>query len=242
MKRLRTLIVDDERLARLSLRNKLVFFNRFDIVGEAASIESARKAVEELKPDLIFLDVQLSDGSGFDLLSTTEYNGKVVFITAYDEYAVRAFEVNAVDYLLKPVTKSRLKSLAEKIDRRDTEEGYLNVHRYNYDDRIMVEQKGYLHFLLVSDISFISSAKDYTVINTVEAAKYLVQTPMSGWEQMLPADHFSRVHRNAIVNLNRIEKTKKTGATAEIWLRNSGSSIKVSRSYLKAIKDRYVHK
>ncbi|MBU1013932.1 MAG: LytTR family DNA-binding domain-containing protein [Bacteroidetes bacterium] len=242
MKRLASLIIDDERLARVSLRKKLAIFQQIEVVGEASSIASAIKAINELKPDLLFLDIQLSDGSGFDLLEKIEFSGKVVFVTAYDEYALRAFEVNAVDYLLKPVSNTRLKSLISKISSPEKSEGLHSYQRFLYSDRIMIEQKGYLHFLLIKDIVMITSAKDYSIITTFDHKKFIVLSSMNDWEIKLPDDHFYRAHRSNIINLNFIEKTIRVGSTAEIYMTNLPEPIKVSRNYYKILREKYFYK
>lgn len=242
MKRLASLIIDDERLARVSLRKKLAAFQQIEIVGEASSIASAIKGINEFKPDLLFLDIQLSDGSGFDLLEKIEFSGKVVFVTAYDEYALRAFEVNAVDYLLKPASNARLKSLISKITSSENNEGLHLYQKFLYTDRIMVEQKGYLHFLLIKDIMMIASAKDYSVITTIDHRTFMVLSSMNEWEQKLPNDHFYRAHRSSIINLNYIEKTVRVGSTAEIYLKDYPEPIKISRNYYKILREKYFYR
>jgi len=242
MKTITCVIVDDERLARASLRKKLLPFKHIEVIGEATSIASAIHAVNELKPDLIFLDIQLSDGTGFDLIDKIDFKGKIVFVTAFDAHAIKAFEVKAIDYLLKPVARERLKLLIQRLDSEAEEGRYEATTRYNYDDRIMIEQKGEIHFILVSSILLVNSAKDYTLVFTHDTNKYLVLTSMNEWEQRLPREHFFRVHRTAIINLNYIEVTKRLGATAEIKLKNYPKPIRISRSYFKVLRERFIHR
>jgi len=242
MKRYSALVIDDERLARFSLTKKLRNFSEIDIVGEASGIVSAVKAIEALKPDLLFLDIQLSDGNGFDLLDKIDYRGKIIFVTAYDEYAFRAFEINAQDYLLKPVSAERLKNAINRLKSEDQKEAFAAVSKFRYDDRIMIEQKNSIHFLKIDNIVLINSSKSYTVIIDKTGKKYLIYRPISEWESRLPEEHFCRVHRNSIVNFNFIEKTEKTGNTAVISMTGIPDPVVVSRGYYKLMKSRYFFK
>jgi len=239
MKRYSALIIDDERLARVSLTKKLRNFSEIDIIGEASGIASAIKAIEAFNPDLLFLDIQLSDGNGFDLLDKIDYNGKIIFVTAYDEYAFRAFEINAQDYLLKPISAERLKNAINKLKSEDQRESFTAFAKLKYDDRIMIEQKNSIHFLKIDNIVLINASKSYTVIIDKTGGKYLICRSMSEWESRLPEEHFCRVHRNSIVNFNFIEKTEKSGNTAVINMVGIPGPVVVSRGYYKLMKARY---
>jgi len=242
MKRLAALIIDDERLARVSLRKKLSVFPEVEIIGEATSITSAIDAITLLNPDLLFLDIQLSDGTGFDLLDQVDYSGKIVFITAYDEYALRAFEVNAVDYLMKPISVSRLKNLMTKIHSDNEPKVQSSIQNLAYEDRIMVEQKGNMHFLFIKEVIIINSAKDYTILSCTKGRSFIVLNTMNSWEQKLPKEHFFRVRRSAIINLNMIENTIRVGPTAEVLLKEYPEPVKISRNYYKILRENYFYK
>jgi two-component system LytT family response regulator len=242
MKRYSTLIIDDERLARFSLSKKLRNFPEINIVGEASGIASAIKAIEALNPDLLFLDIQLSDGNGFDLLNKIDFNGEIIFVTAYDEYAFRAFEINARDYLLKPVSAERLKNAINRLKSEDQVETFTAVSKFRYDDRIMIEQKNSIHFLKIDDTVMINASKSYTIITDRTGKKYLISRSISEWESRLPEEHFCRVHRNSIVNFNFIEKTEKSGNTAIISMAGIPDPVVVSRGYFKFMKSRYFFK
>lgn len=242
MKRYSVLIIDDERLARVSLTKKLRNFPEINIVGEASGIASAIKAIEALNPDLLFLDIQLSDGNGFDLLDKIDYTGKIIFVTAFDEYAFRAFEINALDYLLKPVSAERLKNVINRLKSEDQKEAFTAISKFRYDDRIMIEQKNSIHFLKIDNIVMINASKSYTVIIAKADKKYLICRSMSEWESRLPEEHFCRVHRNSIVNFNFIEKTEKSGNTAKISMSGISDPVVVSRGYYKLMKSRYFFK
>jgi two-component system LytT family response regulator len=242
MKRYSALIIDDERLARFSLAKKLRNFPEINIVGEASGIASAIKAIEALNPDLLFLDIQLSDGNGLDLFNKIDYSGKVIFVTAYDDYAFRAFEINAQDYLLKPVSIERLKNTINRLKSEDQKEAFTAISKFRYDDRIMIEQKNSIHFLKIDSIVLINASKSYTIIIDKAGKKYLVCRSMTEWESRLPEEHFCRVHRKSIVNFNFVERTEKSGNTAIINIIGITDPVVVSRGYYKYMKLRYFFK
>lgn len=242
MRRLTALIVDDERLARLNLRKKISMFPEIEVIGEASGMETGIKAVRELTPDLLFLDVRLSDGTGFDLLNKIEFKGKVIFQTAYDEYACRAFEINALDYLLKPVTKERLKGVIDNIINSSGENSSHKNPKFRYDDRIMIEQRKSIYFIRVENIVHIKAEREYTTLFEKGGKEYLVLKSISDWQKELPDEHFARVHRNSIVNFNYIERSERSGNTAKIYLASEPEPIIISRGYYKLIKSRYFYK
>jgi two-component system, LytTR family, response regulator len=239
MKRLTALIIDDERLARLNLRKKLSMFSEIEVIGEASGIETGIKAIRDLNPDLLFLDIKLSDGTGFNLLDKIEFKGKVIFQTAYDEYACRAFEVNAMDYLLKPITKERLKKVIENIINTSNENSVRNNPKFRYDDRIMIEQRKSIYFIKVENIICIKAEREYTTLFEKGGREYLVLKSLSDWQKELPDEHFVRVHRNSIINFNYIERSERFGNTANIYLSAIPEPILISRGYYKLIKSRY---
>jgi two-component system LytT family response regulator len=242
MKRLTSLIVDDERLARVALKKELSRFTEFEIVGEASSIKTAVTAIQKLNPDILFLDIQLSDGSGFDLLDQIDYKGRIIFVTAFYDYATRAFEINAQDYLIKPVSKERISSVLKKIT--DNENGVKDNQKlkFNYDDRIMIEQKSSVHFIKLNTIVCIRAERDYSSLLVNSGKEYLVLESIGRWQKKLPENHFARVHRNSIVNFNYIEKAEKTGNKALIFLHGVLSPVNVSKGYYKYLKAKYFYK
>jgi len=242
MKRLTTLIIDDERLARINLRKKLNMFPEIEVIGEANSIETGIRAISEHNPDLLFLDIKLSDGTGFDLLNQAEFRGRVIFQTAYDEYACRAFEINALDYLLKPVTKERLKKVIENITALSGENNALNNHVFRYDDRIMIEQSRRIYFIKVENIICIKAVREYTSIFEKGGKEYVVLKSIGDWQKELPEEHFARIHRNCIVNFNYVEQSERQGNTANIFLTGMHEAILISRGYYKLLKTRYFYK
>jgi two-component system LytT family response regulator len=242
MRRLTALIIDDERLARLNLRKKLSMFSEIEVIGEASSIETGIKAISGLNPDLLFLDIKLSDGTGFDLLNKVEFKGKVIFQTAYDEYACRAFEINAIDYLLKPITKERLKKVVDNLINTEQEKNVYSLKKFRYDDRIMIEQKKNIHFIKVENIICIKADREYTSLFEKGGKVYLVLKSIGDWQKELPDEHFARVHRNSIINFNFIERSERFGNTANVYLLSIPEPIPISRGYYKLIKSRYFYK
>jgi len=242
MRRLTALIVDDERLARLNLRKKLSMHSEIEVIGEASGIETGIKAIRDLNPDILFLDIKLSDGTGFDLLDKAEFKGKVIFQTAYDEYACRAFEINAVDYLLKPITKERLKQVITNLVSTENDKNSRSTQRFRYDDRIMIEQKKNIHFIKVENIIYIKAEREYTTLFEKGGSEYLVLKSISDWQKELPDEHFARVHRHSIINFNYIERSERLGNTANLFMISIPESIPISRGYYKLIKTRYFYK
>lgn len=243
MKTYKSYIIDDEPLAIRSLKKKLENFPEIEIVGESTKMAKAIKEINANPPDLLFLDIQLDQGSGFDLLDKIEYSGKVIFVTAYDEYAFRAFEVNALDYLLKPISAERLKTTIEKINQKT--EKFIpkpsNIVRYNYNDRIMAFDKNQIRFVLLENIQIISAARDYSTIETMDGRRILIMRTMSEWEERLPLEHFIRIHRSYIVNLNQIDKILRfSTSSAKVYIKNHPEPVTISRSYYKDLKNRYL--
>jgi len=239
MNNLTALIIDDESLARFTLRNKLADFPEIEIIGEAASLKEAEEKIKVLNPGLLLLDIQLPDGSGFDLFNQIEYTGRVIFVTAYDEYALRAFEINAIDYLLKPVSAKRLKSAIEKLG-ESLDASRTRIIKFNYNDRLMVEHKKSVNFVKISQITHITASGEYSYIHTNDGREYITSKPLNEWEIKLPDENFCRIHRSTILNFDFIVKIDHniTG-NAEVILQGSPESLKISRNYYKKLKNRY---
>jgi two-component system, LytTR family, response regulator len=239
MNNLTALIIDDESLARFTLRNKLTDFPEIEIIGEAASLKEAEEKIKVLNPGLIFLDIQLPDGSGFDLFNLIEYTGRVIFVTAYDEYALRAFEINAIDYLQKPVSAKRLKTAIEKLG-ESLDASRTRIIKLNYNDRLMVEHKKSVNFIKISQITHITASGEYSYIHTKDGMEFITSKPLNEWEIRLPDENFCRIHRSTILNFDYIVKIDHniTG-NAEVILQGSPESFKISRNYYKKLKQRY---
>jgi len=233
--KLNAIIVDDEKFAREDLKFVLHDFPEIKIVGEASKISEAESLCAEYKPDLIFLDIKMRGEFGFELLSKIDKDIKIVFVTAFDDYAVRAFEVNALDYLLKPVNPERLRLMLEKVVASDKIES--SNLPFEINDSIFIQMNSEFGFLKIAEIILITSASDYSEVYFSAEKKFLTSKPMREWEERLPAKNFCRIHRSTIVNLEHVEKVEE-------WFNNS-FSVKVvgiekpfimSRNYASKIK------
>ena len=237
MKIWRAIIVDDEPLARLELKRLLGSYNQILIIDEASSVPSAKKSIELHQPDLLFLDINLGTQSGFDLLEIIEHNFQTIFVTAYDKYAIRAFENNALDYLLKPVHPERLKESISRLGNPFKNEIKFNLEPY---DKLLVSNHAYSKFISVSSIMYIEAKGDYTCINVIDEYKGIVHQTIKKWTERLPENMFIQVHRSFIVNINLVQQIKKnkTG-NFEIILNHSNTIIPISRNHLKKIKSKF---
>lgn len=194
---MRAVIIDDEKPARTDLRALLGAHPEVTITGEAALIEEARALLKKGEYDLAFLDIQLLGGSGFDLVPFVRPGARIVFVTAHDGFALRAFEVNALDYLLKPV---RVPRLAEALGRHPTAPKPATPVRH--DDVIYVKTgPGTARFVRVKDIVAVNSDDNYSEAILADGERLFVRQTLARWETQLPESHFMRVHRRHIVNL-----------------------------------------
>ncbi len=235
----KSIIVDDEELAREDLKVLLKDFSEIEIIGESETVEETKALIKKLDPDLIFLDIQMPGKSGFDLLEEIQINAKIIFVTAYDEYAIRAFEVNAKDYLLKPVNKERL-SLA--IDRLKTEqESDDNVQtKLEFDDSIFVMVNNHYQFVKIGSIIKITSAGNYSEIYTSSSLKGLVLKSLKDWEVRLP-NCFVRIHRNAIINLEYVDRVEGWfNYSYKVFLKQIDEPLVISRRYAAKLKERMI--
>ncbi len=244
MKTLSAYIVDDEPLAIRSLKKRLEQFPEIVIVGESTRMQMAVAEISALKPEILFLDIQLAEGTGFDLLDKIEFCGKVVFITAFDEYAFRAFEINALDYLLKPISQERLQAAIDRVRSSDPPvvlESIPGSARYRYSDRILVLEKNQIRFVLLENVTMISAARDYTTIETIDGKKSLIMRSMVDWMNRLPAEHFIRIHRSFIVNMNHIDRiVRNSTSTAKVFLKNHPEPVSLSRTFYNILRERYL--
>ena len=226
-KEYKAILVDDERLARNDLRLLLQNHSNIQIVGEAANGLEALDLIKEVSPDLVFLDIQMPGINGFDVLEHINSEVRVIFVTAFDEYALRAFEVNALDYLLKPVNPDRLQQSLERLE-LIPEEIIPSERELEYHDRLLLKLDTSLGFLKISNIIAINSAGDYSeVLCTDKKRKILVHKSMAEWESRLPKSYFNRIHRTSIVNMEYVDRLEE-------WFNNS------YRVYLKGIEEPYV--
>ena len=245
---LRVLLVDDESLARRRLRTLLAGEPGIEIVGECEDGAKAVAAIRQLQPDLVFLDVQMPELDGFEVIEKIGASGMpaVIFITAFDDYAVNAFEHGAVDYLLKPVEKNRfeqtLARARERVQRRpaDGQDQLKDLLRHlgtrAAPSRIGVKSGGKTIFLQTADIFWIQARDDIARIHLAESF-IDVREPLSRLESRLPAGDFLRVHRSAIVNVAHIREVQPFDQGDQMLVLANGKRITTGRSYRQVMQD-----
>jgi two-component system LytT family response regulator len=240
---MKTILIDDERLARKELRTLLENHPEIDIIGECANATEAKAMIEEQRPDLIFLDIQMPGKSGFELLEDLDYLPKVIFVTAFDEYAIRAFEVNALDYLLKPVEDFRLADAIKKLsskepepadDEDDSSEG--NEQKLMMDDQIFLKDGEKCWFVTLSDVRVFESEGNYVRVY-FDKYKPLILKSLNNLEKRLDEREFFRINRKFIVNLKEIVHIEPWfNGGLQIKLKN-GEMLEVSRRQATRFKD-----
>jgi two-component system LytT family response regulator len=237
-KPLTAIIIDDERLARKDLASLLSEHPAINVVGEADNVSAAIIAIEQLNPDVIFLDIQMPGESGFDLLNKINIKAKVIFVTAFDEYAIRAFEVNALDYLLKPVNPDRLARAIERLEQIDEAEP-IELRKLKYDDRLFLMIDNKMKFLKLKTIVCVSAAGDYSEILMADKQKGLALKSMKEWEVRLPEEYFCRIHRSTIINMEYIDRLEEWfNYSYRVYLKGIEKPLIMSRRYVMKLKKR----
>ena len=241
-KRMNAVIVDDESLARKDLRAVLCDFEQIDVIAEAGSVQEARKLLEAHRPDVVFLDIQMGGETGFDLLEFIGPEASVIFVTAFDEYAIRAFEVNALDYLLKPVNRDRLALSLKRLESgRDfsavPDESRMN--KLSLNDSIFLKLDNAYRFLRISEIVRISAADDYTELFLDSGERLLAHKTMKEWERRLPERIFCRIHRSTMIHTEKVKRIEPWANHAfHVYLEGLEKPVVMSRRYWRQIRDR----
>jgi len=207
---MRTIIIDDEPLARSLLIELLEDHKDIEVIAECNDGFEGLKAIQELQPELVFLDIQMPKITGFEMLELLDNPPKVIFTTAYDEFALKAFEVNALDYLLKPVHAERLSGALGKVrnyakGENQLSKGQITSQLPEQMQRIVVKVNGEVKILPLQDVFYLEAADDYVKIHTGDKY-YLKHQTMSHFEQHLPEHQFVRIHRSYLVNIQHIHK------------------------------------
>lgn len=239
-KKIRTVIVDDEELARQVLRELITAHPELEIIAECANGFEAVKAVTELKPDLVFLDIQMPKLDGFEVLELVGSEMAVVFATAYDEYALKAFEVHAVDYLLKPFGSDRFERALQSVRQRiggTPAPAASHVTEIARDargpgqflDRIVVRDGTRVHIIPVAKLDYAEAQDDYVALCS-EGRKHLKQQTIASLEASLDPKQFLRIHRSYIVNLERVAKIEPYGKDSKVAVLNNDARLPVSRA------------
>lgn len=235
----RAVIVDDERLARKELRSLLADHPTIEIVAEADSVKAAAPLIHTTNPDVIFLDIQMPGAPGFQLLEQIDPAIKVIFVTAFDAYAIRAFEVNALDYLLKPINPARLATAVARLTCSEVTPAAL-LRKLEYGDRLLLEIGGRAQFLKLDLLVCLRAAGDYSEVITTAGKPSLVLKSLKEWEERLPENYFARIHRSTIINLEYVERIEgHFNRSYQIHLRHWPEPLLVSRRYAAQLKQRF---
>lgn len=231
---IRTLIIDDEPLAASVVEEYLSEHDQFDIVGVCTNGFQGLKSIQELKPDLIFLDVQMPKITGFEMLELVEEPPAVIFTTAFDEYAVKAFDAKAIDYLLKPFSKDRFAQAIQRFEAQKASLGEMNNLKdvtalAEKTSRIVVRVKNEIKVIATADVVYFEAQDDYVAIHTDEG-KFLKKMTLKSLQSSLSDSPFVRSHRSYLVNMNQISKIEPYEKDQYILKLKSGSKIPVSKS------------
>ena len=198
--KIRVIIIDDERLCREELKGMLAGYADFDVVAEAADADEAAQQITALQPDLIFLDIQLPEQSGFDLLESLSNVPAVLFTTAFNQYAVQAFELNALDYLVKPIREERFAKAIEKVRHNRTAKMLTEASR-----QLFIKDGDHCYFIQVSDVYLIESLDNYSRLY-FNNKKVVLKRSLNQWEEQLPPNLFFRISRTHLVNTRYIQQ------------------------------------
>lgn len=241
------LIVDDERLARKELNTLLKGYPKLNIIGECSNVDQAIESINELKPDLVFLDIHMPGKSGFDLLEEIDKSPFIIFVTAYDEYAIKAFEVNALDYLLKPINEQRLEAAIQKFeqfyDEKQSEESQAedvsesNNEQLSINEQVFIKDGEKCWFVKLEDIRLFESEGNYVRVH-FHSNKPLILRSLNNLDQRLDDKNFFRANRKFILNLNWIEKVESWfNGGLKVTLRG-GEEVEISRRQAVKLKDK----
>ncbi len=239
---MRTIIIDDERLARSELNKMLRSYPDIDVVDEASNAEEAIEKIASHQPELIFLDIQMPGKTGFEMLTELEWVPKVIFTTAFDEYALKAFEVNALDYLLKPIDQKRLEAAIKKIavaDNRDhkQEESYSNNEILTENSQVFVKDGDRCWFIKLNEVRLFESVGNYAKV-FFGLHKPLILKSLNALEERLDPKTFFRANRKHIINLQMVEKIEayfNNGLLVEL---RGGEKIEISRRQTVKFKEK----
>jgi len=244
--KIRTIIIEDEEPARILLKNFISSFAEIDLCGEFADGFSGLKAINEMKPDLIFLDIQMPKLTGFEILELSEHKSAIIFTTAFDQYAIKAFEANATDYLLKPYTRERfgeaVKKVINKFKENYNEEKNIKSVLKTIDekpeviDRIAIRSGSKIHVISADDIIYLEADGDYVKVH-IKDASYLKEKTMKYFESHLDPKQFIRIHRSYIANVNMILRLEYYDKENYVAVLKNNKQLKVSSSGYKMLRD-----
>lgn len=245
MENIRIIIIDDETPAREIIKHYLKEVDSVEIIAECADGFTGLKSISLMKPDLVFLDIQMPRLTGIEMLEVLTEKPQIIFTTAYDQYALRAFELNAVDYLMKPFPKRRfLDAVNKAITKIRTEGNNLPANRLLEKrpepaapvTRVVVRKANSINIIPVDQIKYVEAQDDYVMIYH-SSGKALKQQTMKYYEENLPASDFIRIHRSYLVNVAEIKRIEPYGKDTHVAILNSGDKLPVSRTGYKQLKE-----
>jgi two-component system LytT family response regulator len=240
----RAVIIEDEPLARQTIKDFVADEDWLKIVGEATNGNQAVEVIEDIRPDLLFLDIKMPGLTGLEVLHKVKHDPEVVFTTAYGDHAVTAFELEALDYVLKPFGRERFRQVLDRVRRRllgseRREDGSVGSHAGNYVERLFVrDARGRIVQLRVSDITRLVGADDYVEL-FANSTPYLVNLTLRDFEHRLNRKHFRRIHRSTIVNLDHIVSCRELDRRLVVKL-SDGSEVTASRSGSQTLRDLFI--
>jgi len=247
MSKIRTIIIDDEQPARDLLLHYLSKFPEFDVIAEASDGFKGIQVIQEYKPEVVFLDIQMPKLTGFEMLELIDSKPLIVFSTAYDQFAIKAFEMNAVDYLLKPYSRERFSQTIEKIKDKLAKNENVNEKTQKLMqavdesaeliNRVAVRTAQKIQVIPVKDIHYLEAADDYVMIHTTEG-RYLKEKTMKYFENHLDHHQFVRIHRSFILNMAEMNKIERYEKDSHIVVLKNESKLKVSASGYKLLRER----
>lgn len=246
MNKLRVIIVEDEKPARELVKAYLKDYDNLELIEECEDGFCGVKAINNSKPDLIFLDIQMPKLSGFEMLELIDDMPEVIFTTAFDQYAIKAFELSATDYLMKPFSRQRFKEAIDKViarfdqNKNKTEKISQLTENIKQEaetiERMFIKTGNKIDMVNVTDIVQVIAQDDYVEVVTADK-KYLKKETMNYLEDALPSTIFSRVHRSHIININHINKIEKYGKESYVVILKDGGTVSISKSRIKGLKE-----
>jgi two-component system LytT family response regulator len=236
MKKFKTIIIDDERLAREEVKRALLKHQEFEIIGEASHVDEAITLIEALKPDILFLDIHMPGKSGFDLLEELTNVPDVVFTTAYDQYAVKAFEMNALDYLVKPLRDERFSKTIEKVKIELSKRITLEPTTFPMHQKIFIKDGENCHFIPLTDIHFIESLENYARLY-FGSDKAMIKRSLNLLAEKLDPKVFFRVNRSQMINIHYIKEIHPYFNNKLQIILTTGDKVEVSSRQSVKFKD-----
>ncbi|MDX5338659.1 MAG: response regulator [Cyclobacteriaceae bacterium] len=240
---MRAIVIDDERLARKELINLLNQLETVEVVGEAVNVDDAKEKIEQLQPDVIFLDIQMPEKTGFDLLEELDHVPHVIFTTAYDEYALKAFQVNALDYLLKPVEPKRLEEAINKLigkidsgNKNQESSAYQNNKKLTLEDQVFVKDGDRCWFVRLSNVRLFESDGNYIKVY-FDNFKPMIHKSLNALDERLDEKSFFRASRKHIINLGWVEAIEPWFNGGLVVTLRGGDRIEVSRRQAARFKE-----